>query len=76
MINAKEFQEAIRHLLCMGENDFSRTFGERLGAHLFNKLHGHFEGDAGRFICYLDSGNIEALALELNRHNKKYLKKE
>jgi hypothetical protein len=79
MKTGAQFQEAIRHLLCMGRDDFEKVFGgemrgdcETAGAYMFRKFRVEYKGDAGRFLCYLDSSNMTLLFKHFEMHNREF----
>lgn len=67
-----QFVEALRHVSCMGIDDFQRVFNLEMGTHLWKKLEGY--GDVAKFICYLDSSNLYILVAECIKHNAKVFK--
>jgi hypothetical protein len=69
-IEAMQFQECIRHLLCMSRVDFFDVFGEDVAEHLWQKWIVEHRKDAGKFLCYLDDGNMR----KLHNHFREYIK--
>ena len=65
-------QETIRHIYCIGLADFKEIFGDSLGDHLWGKLKEDFKNDAGKWICYLDNSNLEALTEASVKHWEKH----
>lgn len=66
MLNAQDFGNTMRALACMGHFEFTNTFGSDTAEHLYSKLHDEYEGNWVKFICYLDSENLELLTTYTN----------
>lgn len=62
------FVEAIRFVLCLSRDGFGRVFGEEAGRYQWAKFREEFNGDAARWICYLDTGNAGLLVAAINAH--------
>lgn len=67
-----QFQESIRHIYCMNIRDFKQCFGDHKGDYLWDKFKGHYAGNVGDFICYLDCINLQALVDHCLEHCKQY----
>ncbi len=70
-MNSNQFQEAIRHMRCMGEKEFCDAFGEE-APYLIEKFFGELDRNIVHFICYLDSNNMRALYEHCVRHNERF----
>lgn len=64
-INGFEFQECLRHLLCMSKSDFIKVFGSE---YYWEKFKGEKAGDAAKFIIYLDNANMDLLMRHFIEH--------
>lgn len=60
-MNAIQFQECIRHLMCIGRTEFLMIFGDVMGAHLWFKFVEVLDHNVGKFIGELDFSNITLL---------------
>lgn len=59
----------------MTEKDFDKVFGERADHernYYWMKFKEVYKGDPGKFICYLDNGNMDALFAHFKAHIKRY----
>jgi len=75
-VTPAEFQECIRHLYCMGPKEFAKVFGDDDGDgtenYYWRKFKKELKGDAGKFLCYLDSGNMRLLLEHFSSHLRKH----
>lgn len=74
MIRSQVFQESIRHIYCMSPDDFTKTWGDD-GEYLWAKFNDKFNGDVGKFICYLDINNMHMLMAHCDQHYKKCIER-
>lgn len=68
-MTSSEFQECIKHLLCMTKADFDRVFGSD---HFWFKFRETYGRDGARFICYLDNRNMGLLMKEFRKHIEEF----
>jgi hypothetical protein len=71
-MNLNQFITCLRHINCMGQDNFIQCFGDTLGEHLFDKLINKHKRDAAKFLMYLDCSNISALETYLNNYLKEW----